>query len=165
MILTSAVLWGLAAVAVAGAAGCAESGARVEHAGEDPEPRAYAADVADAAHVRANLTAARTRQGRAPALTFVAAELRLRAARAQILAGQSPRDVLDDQLQLAADNSERDIAYWSTEVRSLDDIQFPAKLVKTARLSVAIMVARAPHTDAPPRYFVLFAMAEPDQSD
>src|SRR5581483_6662949 len=93
---------------------CAEAGATRGHA-EDPaeEERSLTADVAAAARIRATLTALRAKAGRPPAGTFVVAEPLLRRARSRILKGHPPDIVLEDELQLAASNGERDIRYWS----------------------------------------------------
>jgi hypothetical protein len=146
-----------------GVAACADSGVASGPAADGAEERALADDVASAERVRANLTTLRVRSGRSPAGTFAVAEPMLRRARVRILAGQPPNVVLEDQLQLAADNGERDIAYWSVDAAGPDFVPFPAKLVKARRLNVAIVVVRSPSGNG--TIYVLFAMAEPDQSD
>ena len=157
---------------LAGAAGCADSGVASGPAADAAGERALADDVAAAERVRANLTTLRARAGRSPAGTFAVAEPLLRRSRARILAGQPPNEVLEDQLQLAADNGERDIAYWSVDAPSPDYVPFPAKLVQSRRLNVAIVVVRSvaasPSAGSPSAggtIHVLFAMAEPGQSD
>jgi hypothetical protein len=145
---------------------CAETGAAPKHAEDaEEEERSLAFDVAAAARIRANLTALRARAGRPPAGTFAVAEPLLRHARLRILAGHPPDIVLDDELQLAADNGERDIRYWSVKTVTPDTVRFPDQLVRSPRLNVAIVVVTAPAEppDVPATY-VLFAMAEPDQS-
>ena len=132
---------------------------------EAREDRVAARDRADAEQVRAHLTTLRAANGREAAVPYAAAEIHLRGARRRVLAGDDPRIVFEDLLQLAADNSERDIAFWSTRVLDLEDIKFPAKLLRSRHLTVGIMVVHPPAHGAVPDYLVLFAMAEPDQSD
>jgi hypothetical protein len=152
-------------LALVTAVACADSEVTSGPAAEAAEERALTDDVAAAERVRANLTALRARNGRSPAGTFVVAEPLLRRARVRILAGRPPDQVLEDQLQLAANNGERDIGYWSIEVTSPDDVRFPAKLVRSRRMNVAIVVVRPPSHSGKPSMLVLFAMAEPDQSN
>jgi hypothetical protein len=111
------------------------------------------------------LTAVRARAGLPPAGTFVVAEPLLRHARPRILAGHPADIVLDDEVQLAADNGERDIRYWSVKAVTPDEVRFPSQLMRSPRLNVAIVVvtSAAEPPDVPTTY-VLFAMAEPDQS-
>jgi hypothetical protein len=149
------------------AVACAEAGAARGHAdGAEEEERSLAFDAAAAARIRASLTALRAHEGRPPAGTFVVAEPLLRHARLRILAGHPPDIVLEDELQLAADNGERDIRYWSVKATTPDAVRFPRQLVRSRRLNVAIVVVTAPAEppDVPTTY-VLFAMAEPDQSN
>jgi hypothetical protein len=153
----------LASFLLLGAAACADSGVASGPAADAAEERAFADDIAFAERVRANLTTLRARSGGSPAGTFVVAEPLLRRARVRILAGQPPSAVLEDQLQLAADNGERDIAYWSVDAPSPDVVPFPAKLVHSRRLNVAIVVVHSQSGNG--SIHVLFAMAEPDQSD
>jgi hypothetical protein len=152
-------------LALAGAVACADSEVTSGPAAEAADQRALADDVAAAERVRANLTALRARNGRSPAGTFLVAEPLLRRARVRILAGRPADQVLEDQLQLAANNGERDIGYWSTEVAGPDDVRFPAKLVRSRWMSVAIVVVRPPSHAGKPSMLVLFAMAEPDRSN
>jgi len=152
-------------LALAGAVACADSEVTAGPAAQVSEEHALADDVAVAERIRANLTALRARYGRPPAGTFLVAEPMLRRARVRILAGQPPKAVLEDQLQLAADNGERDIAYGVLDASSADSVRFPVKLVKSRRLNVAIVVVRVFPAEGPPVLHVLFAMAEPDQSD
>jgi len=152
-------------LALAGAVACADSEVTSGPAVAASEERALADDVALAERVRANLTALRARYGRPPAGTFLVAEPMLRRARARILAGHPANVVLEDQVQLAANNGERDILYGTLEASSLESIRFPVKLVKSHRLNVAIVVVRRFPAEGPPVLHVLFAMAEPDQSD
>jgi hypothetical protein len=143
---------------------CADSGT-LDAPVKDPESGVFAADLAEAQQVRAHLTSMRALGGREAAVPFAAAETHLRAARKRLLAGDDARMVLDDQLQLAADNSERDIAFWYRRVEDLDKIDFPPKLLRSRRLSVGIMVVHPQQAGALGSFFVLFAMADPDQSD
>lgn len=156
----------LALLVSTAAIACAETGATRGRA-EDPEEeeRSLAADIAAAARIRATLTALRAKVGRPPAGTFVVAEPLLRRARSRILKGHPPDIVLEDELQLAADNGERDIRYWSVKAATPDAVSFPRQLVRSRRLNVAIMVVRS-SAEPPdvPETVVLFAMAEPDQS-
>jgi hypothetical protein len=155
------VLW-VSMVAVA----CAETGAVRGHADDaEEEQRSLAFDVAAAARIRASLTALRARGGLPPAGTFVVAEPLLRHARLRILAGHPADIVLDDEMQLAANNGERDIRSWSVKTVTPDAVRFPNQLVRSPRLNVAIVVvtSAAEPPDVPTTY-VLFAMAEPDQS-
>jgi hypothetical protein len=151
-------------LALTGAVVCADSEVTSGPAADVSQGRALAADVADADRIRANLTALRARYGRPPAGTFVVAEPMLQRARVRILAGHPPNVVLEDQMQLAADNGERDIACWSIDASSADSVRFPVKLVKSRRANVAIVVVRGFPAEGPPVMHVLFAMAEPDQS-
>jgi len=145
---------------------CAETGAaRGPADGAEEEQRSLAFDLAAAARIRASLTALRARGGLPPAGTFVVAEPLLRHARLRILAGHPPDIVLDDEMQLAANNGERDVLSWAVKAVTPEAVRFPTKLVQSPRLNVAIVVVTSPAEppDVPTTY-VLFAMAEPDQS-
>ena len=158
---------GILVLLVASAAvACAETGAAPKHAEDaEEEERSLAFDVAAATRIRASLTAVRARGGLPPAGTFVVGEPLLRHARLRILAGHPPDIVLDDELQLAADNGERDIRCWSVTAVTPDAVRFPDQLVRSPRLNVAIVVVTSP-AEPPevPTTYVLFAMVEPDQS-
>lgn len=148
------------------AVACAETGAARGHADDaEEEERSLAFDVAAAARVRASLTAVRARSGLAPAGTFAVAELLLRHARLRILAGHPPDIVIDDEMQLAADNGERDLRTWAVKTVTPDAVRFPNQILRSPRLNVAIVVVTSPAEppDVPATY-VLFAMVEPDQS-
>jgi hypothetical protein len=147
-------------------AGCAQSGLPAEHRAESAGE--LAADLANAAKIRDALTRMRAQRGRGPAVPFLVAEPKLRIARERILAGHPAREVIDDEMQLAADNGERDVATWFITVPSLEAFEPPARLLNARQLNVAIMVLRPPRTDdghGAPAYMLLFAMADPDQSN
>lgn len=151
---------GLWALALAIAAGCAESTAGGGNRAGDVDGAAYAADLADAERIRQRLTALRAAQRRSPAATFIAAEPNLRSARAHILDGDDPKAVLEDRLQLAADNSERDIGYWYIEADSVETVPFPRRLLTVRYLNIGIMVMHPARSGDRSRLLVLFAMAD-----
>jgi hypothetical protein len=116
-------------------------------------------DAARAATVRAQLNAARARSGRGRVGDYVAAEPHLAAARQSIAEGRTPDAALDFNLQNAANESERDLHYWSFETTSLDKIYFPSALVRPEQVSVAIAVLRVQREDEAPTFLLLFASA------
>jgi hypothetical protein len=106
----------------------------------------------------------RAQAGRGSTVLFLVAEPKLRLARTRILAGSDPKEVIDDEMQLAADNGERDIATWYLTAPSLEAVRFPERLLRARDLKVAIMVLRpAPPDERLGRpYIVLCSMADPN---
>ena len=152
-------LLGICAVALGVASGCAGSAAGGNRSANIDGP-AYAADLADAARIRDRLTALRAAAGRSPAATFISAEPNLRGARRHILDGDDPKVVLEDHLQLAAENSERDIGYWYIEASSVETVPLPRRLLSVRYLNIAIMVMHPARSGDRSRVLVLFAMAD-----
>jgi hypothetical protein len=158
--------WLLVGLLSSAAIACAETGAARGHADDaEEEERSLAFDLAAAARIRASLTAVRARSGLPPAGTFAVGEPLLRHARLRILAGHPADIVIDDEMQLAADNGERDIRTWAVKTVIPDAVRFPNQILRSPRLNVAIVVVTSPAEppDVPVTY-VLFAMVEPDQS-
>jgi hypothetical protein len=118
-------------------------------------------DAARATTVRTQLNAARAQAGHGPAGDYLAAEPHVAAARKRIAEGRTPEAALDYSLQNAANESDRDLHYWSFEATSLSRIHFPGALIRAKEVSVAIGVMRVQREDESPTFLLLFVAADP----
>ena len=60
-----------------------------------------------------------------------------------IASGRNPDSVIDTEMQMAADDAERDVVSWYVEAPDLDHLRYPAALLRARDLNVAIGVARS----------------------
>src|SRR5262249_54028498 len=124
---------------------------------EHPKPQSEM----DADRVRAHLTELRLRRGRSAVMPFPVVDGYLADAKRRIEKSRDPRRALEDALQSAADDGERDIRYWSLVTRDLHAVQFPATLVDTPDLHAGIVVMHVWPGDgtAGDEFIVLIAMS------